>query len=202
MKVLLTATCLAAILLPAFAPAANTNTYSNQVLGISITKPGDWIFLTADQHVENLKRATLKDAELMKRLLENPTPPLVGMLKYPEPFDDINPNVNITVAEGYRPTIDLSQILGVLVASRQTNFYNFRVVISPTNTTLFGRTAAFTKFYYDLKVPDGRRFPDWGEIWLVPHKDQVFIIIIELRQDEKTGAHSEFDQILKSLKLD
>jgi hypothetical protein len=202
MKASLTAIYLAAILLPSIAPAADTNTYSNPALGISITKPGTWMFLTTNQHAENLKRATLKDAELMKRLREHPTPPLVGMLKYPEPFDDVNPNVRITVAEGYTPSIDLSQVLNLLVVSRQTNFDSFRVIVSPTNTTLFGRSAAFTKFYYDLKVPDGRRFPDWEEIWLVPHKDRIFIIVLELRQDEKSGTRSEFDHILKSLKLE
>jgi hypothetical protein len=202
MKVLLKAIYLAAALLPAFVSAADTNTYSDPALGISIAKPRDWIFLTGDQHAENLKRATLKDAELMKWLREHPAPPLVGMLKYPEPFDDINPNVKITVAEGYTPKTDLPQLLSVLVASRQTNFYNFRVIVPPKDTTLIGRSAAYTKFYYDLKVPDGRRFPDWGEIWLVPHKNQVFIIVLELRQDEKTGSRAEFDQILQSLKFD
>ena len=202
MKAALTTIILAVVFSPILAPAGDTNTFSAPGTGVSVVKPPNWIFLTTQQHIENLKRATLKDEERMKWLREHPTPPDVGIMKYREPFDDVNPNVMIFVAPlGQYPTNDLVRTLSGLVADRQKRFKNFSVVISPKQTTLAGYTSASTKFHYDLEVPDGRRFPAWGEMWLLPHKGQLVIVVLELRQDEKTGKRAEFDPIMESLKL-
>lgn len=203
MRALLATIVLAIFLLPTFASADDTNTFSNPAIGVVVTKPSGWVFLTAQQHLENLKRATLKNGERLNWLREHPSPPLVGMMKYPEPFDDVNPNVMMFVAPaGQFPTNDLVPILRGLVADRQKQFDNFRVVEPPRGTTLNGYSSAYAKFYYDLKVPDGRRFPAWGEMWLVPHKEQLLIVVLELREDEKTGERVEFDRIMGSLKLE
>jgi hypothetical protein len=195
-------TFLAIVLLPALAPAGDTNTFSAPAIGVVVVKPPSWVFLTPQQHVENLKRATLKDEDRMKWLREHPTPPDVGIVKYPEPFDDVNPNLMIFVAPaGQYPTNGLVRTLSGLVAERQKRFGNFSVVVPPRQKTLAGYSSASTKFHYDLEVPDGRRFPAWGEMWLLPHKDQLVIVVLELRQDEKTGKRVEFDPIMESLKL-
>ncbi len=203
MRALLATIVPAVFLLPMFASAGDTNTFSDPAFGIRVTKPSGWVFLTVQQHLENLKRATLKDGERLKWLREHPSPPLVGMMRYAEPFDDVNPNVMVFVAPvGQFPTNDLVTTLRGLVADRQKQFDNFRTVEPPKDTTLKGYSSAYAKFYYDLKVPDGRRFPAWGEMWLIPHKEQLLIVVLELREDEKTGKRSEFDGIMESLKLE
>jgi hypothetical protein len=193
---------LAVVLSAAFARAGDTNTFSAPAIGVVVVKPPNWVFLTAQQHIENLKRGTLKDEERLKWLREHPTPPALGIMKYREPFDDVNPNVMMFVAPvGEVSTNALVRTLTGLVADRQKLFRNFRVVVPPRHTTLGGHSSASTKFYYDLEVPDGRRFPAWGEMWLLAHKEQLIIVVLELRQDEKTGKRVELDQIMESFKL-
>jgi hypothetical protein len=194
---------LVALLLPHLTLAADTNAFSNSALGISIIKPTSWVFITPEQNAENLKRATLNNENLINWLREHPKAPLVGMMKYPEPFDDVNPNLRITVASAiYTSSNDLPQLMNFVVAVEQREFNNVKMITQPASTTLAGHYSYHAQFSYDLEVPDGRRFPDCGEIWLVPQKDVILIIQLEFRPDEKTGKRVEFNQILDSLKFD
>ena len=136
-------------------------------------------------------------------MLERRYFPLVGMMKFREPFDDINPNLRISaIPRGIETTNELLNHLNLELYWRQTNFSMFKVIVPPTAGVLSGRNAEYAKFTYDLVLLDGRRFPDSGEIRLVPHNDRLVKVVIELRPDERTGKRSEFDPIMASLDLD
>src|SRR5437870_64970 len=98
--------------------AADTNAFADADAGLAIVKPRDWVFVTPEQHIENLKRSTLKDEELMKWMREHPRIPLVMMMKYREPFDDLNPNLRIdAVARTGAMTNNLTRVMERLMES-------------------------------------------------------------------------------------
>ncbi len=73
------------------------DTFTNPTFGISVTKPADWQFMSAEQNLDNLKRTIVKDEEFQQLLQRYATAPLVVMAKYPEPFDDLNPSLKVNV---------------------------------------------------------------------------------------------------------
>jgi hypothetical protein len=80
----------------AFAQEAN-NTFSNATFRFSVTKPVEWQFVTVDQHLENLERTLLSDPEMQEVVQKYANAPLVVMMKYPEPFDDLNPTFKANI---------------------------------------------------------------------------------------------------------
>jgi hypothetical protein len=203
MNATLTTTLFLSLLSAVFSQSADTNTYSNPTLGVTVTKPKDWLFATAEQHAENLSRTKLKDEEFQKLVQKYSTAPLIVMMKYPEPFDDLNPSLKINIKPlGTLAADDPKAILSLMTASLGNKFEDFKVVLPARETTLGGRKAAYVKFHYSLQIPDGRSFPTCSELWVVPRGKHFFIIGSGTRQDEKTGKREEIEKILASLKLE
>ena len=91
------------------------NTFRSITVGFEVTKPASWQFLTAKQNLENLKRTKLSDEEFHEMMLKYATAPLVAMMKYPEPFDDLNPSLKVNVRPfGQLKGIDPKQILSMV----------------------------------------------------------------------------------------
>jgi hypothetical protein len=107
---------LSLILLIGTALAGDTNnTFKSVTVGFEVTKPQSWRFITAEQNLENLKRTKLSDEEFQRMMLKYATAPLVAMMKYPEPFDDLNPSYKVNVKPfGRLKGTDPKQILAMV----------------------------------------------------------------------------------------
>jgi hypothetical protein len=77
--------------------AADAEVFSSATAGFEVTKPAEWQFATADQNLENLKRTELNDKEFHAAMVKYATAPLVVMMKYPEPFEDLNPTLKVNI---------------------------------------------------------------------------------------------------------
>lgn len=190
-------------LLATIGQSADTNTYSNPTVGVTITKPADWQFATAQQHAENLARIKLEDEQLQEWVKKHATAPIVVMMKYSEPFDDVNPSFKVNI----RPLGNLSgddpkAILVLIVPQLRKAFEDFEMIVSPKETTVAGRKSAYAKINYTMKIPDGRGFPTCSELWVVPRGKYFFLLGSGTRQDEKTGKREDIQKILASLKLE
>lgn len=179
------------------------NTYANPTLGLTVTKPGDWQFATAEQHSENLRQTKMKDAEFQTLVQKYSTAPIVAMMKHPEPHPDLNPSFKINV----RPLGDLSgddpkALLELIVSPLRKAFEDFEVIESAKEITLAGHKAAYMKIHYNLATADGQRFATCSEMWVVPRGKNFFLIGSGTRQDEKSGKRAEIQKILSSLKID
>ena len=84
-------------LLLSIAFAQDDNVFINVTTGFKITKPSDWLFVTAEENLENIKRIQMKNEAFKQRMLKYSTAPLVAMMKYPEPFDDLNPSFKVNI---------------------------------------------------------------------------------------------------------
>lgn len=185
------------------AKGADQNTYSNPTLGISVTKPSDWVFATAQQHAENLKNVKLNDEEFQKLMEKYSTAPLVALMKHQEPFGDLNPSLNIKARPlGSVPSSEPVAILNRILPTLQKTFSDLEVIDAAKETIVGGQKAGYMKIHYNLQVPDAGSFPTCSEMWVVPRGKILFIIGAGTRQDEKTGSRDEIRKILASMKID
>jgi hypothetical protein len=125
------------------------------------------------------------------------------MMKYPEPFDDLNPSFKVNVKPfGKLKGTNPKQILAMVSTQFGSIFKDYKVVQAPTNTTVSGIKSGYLRVHYSLQILDGRTFPTTSELWIVPRGDYFFMIGAGTRQDEKTGTRKEIQEILQTLKID
>lgn len=180
--------------------AANLNKFESVTAEFSVVKPTDWQFITAEQNIENIKRTELNDKEFHQAMVKYSTAPLVAMMKYPEPFDDVNPSFKVNIKPlGQLKGTDPKQILGLILPQFEKVFKDFKLVQAPKDTQVSGHKAAYMQINYSMQIPDGRTFPTTSEMWVVPRGDFFFMIGSGTRQDEKTGTRLEINKILSSI---
>lgn len=179
------------------------NAFSNPTVGLSVTKPSDWQFVTAEQHMENVGRMKLNDEEMQAAMRKYATAPLVVMMKYPEPYDDLNPSFKINIKPlGNLPPNDPVAILNLMSGQMGRLFKDFKIVEPAKETTVSGLKAAYSRFDYSLQSPDGREFPTSSELWIVPRGHFYFLLGARTRQDEKTGSRNDIQNILSSVEIE
>ncbi len=182
--------------------AQDTNVFESVTVGFKVTKPSEWQFVTAEKNLENLKKVQMNDEEFQQLMLKYSTAPLVAMMKYPEPFDDLNPSFKVNIKPlGQLKGTDPKQILGLMLPQFQKIFQDFRLVQEPTDTKVGKLPAAYMRINYSLAIPDGRTFPTASELWIVPRGEYFFMIGAGTRQDGKTGSREEIAKILSNVEL-
>lgn len=188
--------------LPFTAFAQDSSLFESVTVGFKVTKPSTWQFVTAKENLENLKRVQMKDKEFQQLMLKYSTAPLVAMMKYPEPFDDLNPSFKVNIKPlGQLKGTDPKKILGLMLHQFQKMFQDFNLVQSPMDTNVGNLPAAYMRINYSLVIPEGRIFATCSELWIIPRGDYFFMIGAGTRQDEKTGTRSEVSKILSSVVL-
>lgn len=180
--------------------ADNTNQFESITVGFKVTKPNDWQFVTADENLENIKKVQMNDQEFQQLMLKYSTAPLVAIMKYPEPYEDLNPSFKVNIKPlGKLKGTEPKNILSLIIPQFEKMFQDFNLVQPPTDTKVAGLDAAYMHINYSLVIPDGRVFPTASELWIVPRGDYFFMIGAGTRQDEKTGSRSETNEILNSV---
>lgn len=180
--------------------AGNQNTFINPTLGFQLTKPEDWHYATALQNLENLKRVQLNNSEMQTALQKYASAPLVIITKFPEPFDDINPSLKVSIKpygilKGKSPV----DILNTVLPQLKRSFTDLTVMQEPVDYTIAGIKSAYARFNYTLDTNDNSKFPITSELWIIPHGDYFFLIGAGTRQDESTGSRIEIQNILKTV---
>ena len=159
--------------------------------------------MTATQNLENIKAVKLPDAEFHAAMQKYATAPLVAMMKYPEPYDDVNPSFKVII----KPLGDLKgkspeELISLSIPQFQRMFKDFVLVQAPTEGAVSGMKSAYARINYTMEIPDGRTFPTTSELWIVPRGDYFFMIGAGTRQDEKTGTRDEIRAILETVKIE
>ena len=179
------------------------DTYRNPTAGFEITKPPEWQFVTAAQVQENLERTKLNDPEFHAAMLKYATVPMVAMMKYPEPYDDVNPSfkVNIKPLGQFKgkSTVD---IVNFVLPQFERVFKDYVLVQTPLDVEVSGLKGTYFRITYSLETADGQSFPTSSELWIIPRGDYFFMIGAGTRQDEKTGSRSQIQDILRSVRIE
>jgi len=183
--------------------AADPNAFNNPTAGLQLTKPAEWSYVTAAQNMDNIKAMKLSDEEFHAAMQKYATAPLVAMMKFPEPFEDVNPSFKVNLKpygglKGKPP----QEIINLVVPQFQKTFKDFVLVQPPTEVVVSGIKSAYARMNYTMEIPDGRTFPTTSELWIVPRGDYFFMIGAGTRQDGKTGSREEIQSILKTVQIE
>ena len=189
--------------LSSVAAANEADTFRSPTAGFEITKPVEWRFVTAAEVQENLKATKLNDQEFQAAMLKYATAPLVAMMKYPEPFDDVNPSFKANIKPlGQLKGKTAIELMAMMVPQLEKVFRDYELVQAPVTTEVSGLDAAYARINYSLETAAGLTFPCTSELWIVPRGDYFFLLGAGTRQDESTGSRNEVQDILRSIKID
>jgi hypothetical protein len=183
---------------------ASDNTYTNEIVGIEITKPKGWFFMSNGEITENRQRVSLDDKDFEKRLKERARLPIVAFCKYknPETRLDVSPAVNVVFSNlGELMAMKPDNILRELCNSLEKQFSDFKYILSPTITKLSNKDAAKTIVNYTLVNQSGYIFKVRSEMWIVPKKNRVLIIGMAAPAQGPDQSEVEFEAVLKSIIL-
>lgn len=183
--------------------APDPNHFRNPTAGFEITKPADWQFAGADFDQENMKKTKLDDKEVQAAMLKYATVPMVAMLKYPEPYDDVNPTFKVNIKPlGVLKGKSATEMIEILLPQFEKIFKDYKLAQAPTEVEVSGLKGAYVRINYSLVTTDDRAFPTTSELWIVPRGEYFFMMGAGTRQDEKTGSRKEIQDILASVKID
>ena len=192
-----------ALLLAVSGSAYAGDEFVNVTAGFRVTKPSEWVYVTASENVENMRAVKLKDEEFHAAMLKYSTAPLVAMMKYQEPFEDVNPSFKVQIKPyGAMKGKPPKEVLEFLLPQIGRVFKDFVIAQAPAEVLVSGIASAYAKVEYTMEIPDGRTFPTTSEMWIVPHGEYFFMIGAGTRQDEKTGTRAEIREILDSVKVE
>ena len=187
----------------AIAQAADADSFSHAGVGLRLSKPAEWTYVTAAQNADNLKALNLSDDDMRAALLKYANAAIVAMTKFPEPFSDLNASFRVS----FRPLGNLKgkspqEILGMVVPQLQKTMKDFVLVQAPTEVVVSGINSGYVRMNYTLEIRGGPTFPASSEMWVVPRGDYYFLIGAGTRQDEKTGSREEIQGILKTVNIE
>lgn len=172
-------------------------------VGFRIVKPASWQFISAQENLEHLKHANMQDAELKEALVKYSTAPLVAIMKYPEPYEDVNPTFKVDIKPlGQFKGLDAKEILSRLLPTLQNAFKDFVIVQPPTDVQVSGLHGAYARATYSFETPEAGPFPTSSELWIVPRGDYFFIFGAGTRTDEKTGSRREIQEIIETIHIE
>jgi hypothetical protein len=191
--------CLAA----GFAVADDAAEFKNPTVGFYATKPAGWHFVTAQQNVENLKRAELNDEKFKAAMLKYATAPLFVIMKYPEPFNDVNPSFRVSVRPaGSLKGADPKKLVNFSLGQFKRLYKDYRITQPASDAVVSGLKGAYARIDYTLEATGVGSFPTTSELWIIPRGDYLFIMGAGTRQDEKTGSRAEIRAILDTVRID
>ena len=184
--------------------ASSDNIFESSTVGFKVTKPSSWSFMNLDEYQKNLGKVKTGDEDFQKKMVQYATAPLVGITKFPEPYDDLNPSLKVNIRplgkfKGTNPT----KIIHFMLPMIKKQFKDAIIVQEPMETKISGMNAAYAKINYTVELlADSRTFPTTSELWVVPRGNYFFMIGAGTRQDEKTGSRKEIKQILDTVLIE
>jgi hypothetical protein len=190
---------------PATPPATQPRgeRFDNATAGISLVRPAGWSTASLQQVEENRARVRLSDAELQDAIQKRASAPLFVFTKYPEPYDDLNPSIQV----GLRPlgalaSLPATKLLEGAMAPLQHAYADFQTVTPIEETVVCGLKAAHAKFKYTLSTGDSLQFRTLTRMWIVPRGSFVFLIGMSGPERGPDVSEKEFATALESMKIE
>lgn len=127
-------------------PTSSTNRFHSPTAGFTIIKPDAWQFASMEQVAAHRAVARLKDKELEEQIRRRANAPLVVILRHPEPYDALNPSLQVMV----RPLGQLEgksalELLRLVIPTLQRAMADFAFAEPIREMKVGGMPAAFMK---------------------------------------------------------
>ncbi len=197
--------------------------FSVTALGLQIEKPPDWSFLPVTSLREDADEVLLEDAAgLWEHLYKPALTPLVAMARHPEPYEGLNPTVELHaipiraedsagVARGYLMNARPDLVLKGKAQGRPLPDY--RVLGSPVSHEAAGIEGASLEMSYRMPDPGAAAQqaeaaraaggPPARERWWHGRRGVVFFYVEQIGPDPwPEDLAEDFDRILASLRIE
>ena len=171
----------------------------NSNAGISLERPQSWQSATAAQIQANRERVRLSDSEFQQAMVARSALPIIALMKYPEPYEGLNPSVQITLRQALKGTP--TQLLTGAVATMRRGFADLSIVQPVAATTVSGLPAASVRVTYTLRTTT-QSMPVLSRLWLVPRGSLMFLIGMSGAQSGPDVSEAEFAKVLQSIQID
>ena len=182
--------------------AGTDNTYESREAGFKITKPEDWQFVPAKTVAQNLALPRLRDKELEKVIRAKPNVPFLVMARFPEPYEGLNPSVQVSFkTQGELLGQGAPALLTRVVERLKGNFRDFTFIRPVETTTVDGQAAAGMVARYTVADGQGKEFKTMARMWVIPRGEYMFTISMYGPQEGPNASEKEFEQILQSIKV-
>ena len=180
----------------------DVNVFASQTAGFRVSKPAAWTFASMQQVSQYRASARLKDKELEEAVRQRANAPLVAIMKHVEPYDDLNPSVQVIL----RPLGTLAgksavELMKLAILPLQQAMADFQFVEPIQKTTVGGKPAAFMKAKYTVANPEGREFKTFSRMWIVPRGQFMFMMSMSGPQEGGDVSEKEFAEIHKSIQI-
>jgi hypothetical protein len=184
-----------------FGQQADTNTFISQTAGIKITKPAHWNFIGLEAIKENREKVKLQDKK-MDEGVKKANAPLVAIMKYKEPYDDINPSFQVLVRPlGTLAGKTAAEIWSIMIPGLQKAYKDFKVLKKPHDIEIDGKKASEIEISYAVETQDGRQFKSQSRMIMWLKENHMYQFGMSFPQKASHADLSELDGIVKSIKL-
>ncbi len=180
------------------------NVYSNNEVGLSITKPKDWFFLSTAPMSENRKGMRLKDEELSKKFADEARLPLVVISKYPDPYSrpDVTPTVEVVMSPlGNNKNTSAIDLINPSVNILKDVMSDVGFLEKPSQINISGFNAAKTVLRYSTLHQSGSIDIKNG-LYVIIRGEFVFSIGLSSPLNGPDISDAEFSSIIDSLRID
>jgi hypothetical protein len=169
---------------------------------IEMKKPKGWRFSTVESALANRANVKMKDEEFQKALESSGATPIMVVMKHEEPYDKLNPAIQMIV-RGAGPLEGKSgvEILTLVEPVLKSQFENCTTVDTVRATTVGGQTGARMTLRYTLKTPDGREFPTQSTIVMIPRGKVLYQIGFSGPPEGDDAVAAVIDPALASVKF-
>ncbi len=173
----------------------------NFTAGISIEPPPGWHTATVDQLAENREKTRLSDAKLEQAMKTLATPALFAFTKHPEPYDNLNPSIQIILRPTPPGLATATQLLEVTVEALKGAHQDFKTVEPIRELNVGGLPGAGMKVSYTLRTTEGAEFKVLARTWAVKRGNFLVLIGMSGAQEGADVAEEEFSMALASLRI-
>ncbi|KQZ31267.1 hypothetical protein [Duganella sp. Root1480D1] len=182
---------------------ADSNEFISPTLGLKLTKPSAWHFVSANTYLEQMKQVKWDEPGVQEHWNQALRAPVVVISQFPANHNGINPSFKIDAKPyGVIPSgISGKEVIAKLIPLMQQRFKKFRIDTAPAEVTLGSQQAGYAKMTYVSTSTTGVDFEITSQIWSVPMKSYLFILGATYAPNSK-ASEAEVKKIAQSISIE
>lgn len=183
---------------------ASDDSFTDEQLGFSISKPAAWVFLEEEDVQSRSERLQLSEAAQRALFLQRPRMPLVSIAQQvdSDATQGIVPSVTVVRAEiGGYDGFPASIVMTHSHAKWRVAGQPFKYLTAPRDKSFHGHPAAYSEMSLIVRDASGRDFDVRTRNWLIPRQGYALMIGMSASEDEAEEADEVFDEILETIEL-
>ncbi len=180
------------------------STYRNDAIGLEITKPSEWFFLSVNDTFENLEHVSPIDKDIQDELKSKYVMLSISKYRNPEKRSDITPTIRVMVVKCSEQLKDKvpREVLESSCARRSKIYQEYEYILRPIVTNLPNKGGARAITEYSVTDLYDRTFNIRNETWITKHGDHIFTFsFMASTEGSNAISKAEISKVIESIKL-